>query len=847
MSTLSVSPRIARLIIVGVTCLLCHGASRLNAQQAGPQGPPSELPPPTGLRGPDFSNNPYLGQRMHLDASVHYDDAVLQTIRDWPATRAHWIRRIGKVIELFDKYPHIYFIAPTPAVLEAVAVDRPDLIPQLLEGIEGGRMEITGGRWCEADTLMIGEESHVRQLFYGQQYYQKTFGRRAKIAWQTDGKGYVASYPQLLKLAGLDQILLKTEHVEGDRFVWEGLDGTQVLAVNRPYPFTIKNDEDNRRHKGTPPQVTAAEFFAQVESERSALPVHAGELLGEETGRYTSHGNIKEWMRAAESDLLTAETIATIASLHGYLYPKRELEQAWKDLLFHQQHEILGGLARGEGYEYSRVRLDSVREFSKWLTRSAMRHIAGRTPFDRTGMGVIVGNPLGFNRGGVVAIELDPAPKRRSRYEVTHADGRAVANQVVRTDEGQRLLFRVDDVPAMGWDTYRIKPLPDAEDDRVPHNPEGTDSVECRSEEAGVRIENRLLRVLIDKTTGHLISVFDKVAQRELMHGGRRGNMMIAYLEAPHKRSAKFIGETRRLEPVTDRIDTTILERGPLRGMVRLTWRYEDSIIQQFISLTAESPQLDFDTRIDWKQRGSEKEPAPMLRASFPLAPGGEGVARFGIAFGDVQRPADGSEVPALHWAMRGGPDGGAAIITTAKHGFLADKQGLLKISLVRTPYEPDPVADVYEHRFTYSLRPADPATPAALLTRAAFELNQPLVAELHPLGNRRTSLPTRQHWNTLPARFGAVELENLDTVIATCLKRSDNGKDVILRLFQADGADTVGLLRTNFVVRGMEQVNLLEDFVRAGAGEVDADGGSFSLGLRGYEIRTCRFTMFEE
>ena len=185
MSALPASPQITRLIIVGVTCLLCHGAARLNAQQVGPQKPPANAPPP-GTSGPDFSNNPYLGQRMHLDSSVHYDNAALQTIRDWPATRAHWARRVEKIIGLFDKYTHIYFVAPTPVVLEAIAEDRPELIPQLLEGIKAGRMEITGGRWCEADTLMIGEESHVRQLFYGQQYYQKTFGRRAKIAWQTD-------------------------------------------------------------------------------------------------------------------------------------------------------------------------------------------------------------------------------------------------------------------------------------------------------------------------------------------------------------------------------------------------------------------------------------------------------------------------------------------------------------------------------------------------------------------------------------------------------------------------------------------------------------------------------------
>jgi alpha-mannosidase len=443
MSALSPSPRIARLITFGVTCLICLVHGRVRAQEAGPQGPP-EPPPQTGISGPDFSNNPYLGQRMHLDAAVHYEESALQTIWEWPATIEHWIGRIEQIVEFFEKYPNLYFIAPPPVVLEAIADHRPDLIPLLRRGIEGGRMEITGGRWCEADTQMIGEESHVRQLSHGQRFYEQTLGRRAAIAWQTEGRAYIASYPQLLRLAGMDRMFLKADGVEGDRFLWEGLDGTQTLVVNRPYPFTITSEEDDRRHKGTPPQVNAADFFAQVESERSVLPVRTGEFLGEETGRYTSHGDIKEWMRAAESVLLTAETMATIASIHGYVYPQRQLDQAWKDVLFHQQHEILGGLTRGESYEYSRVQLDSVRRKAEWLTGNALRHIAGRTPIDRSGIGVLVANALGFNRGGLAAIELFPAPQRRSRYEVTRGDGRPVANQVVRTDEGQRLLFRAE-------------------------------------------------------------------------------------------------------------------------------------------------------------------------------------------------------------------------------------------------------------------------------------------------------------------------------------------------------------------------------------------------------------------
>ena len=53
--------------------------------------------------------------------------------------------------------------------------------------------------WVEPDTNMPTGESLVRQVLYGQRYFEKTFGVRHSVCWLPDCFGFSGALPQILQ------------------------------------------------------------------------------------------------------------------------------------------------------------------------------------------------------------------------------------------------------------------------------------------------------------------------------------------------------------------------------------------------------------------------------------------------------------------------------------------------------------------------------------------------------------------------------------------------------------------------------------------------------------------------
>ena len=88
-------------------------------------------------------------------------------------------------------------------------------------------------------------------------------------------------------------------------------------------------------------------------------------------------------------------------------------------------------------------------------------------------------------------------------------------------------------------------------------------------------------------------------------------------------------------------------------------------------------------------------------------------MATYEIPYGTIQRPTTRNnsweqarfEVPAIRWADLGDTQHGFSLINESKYGY--DAAGhTLRISLLRSPTEPDPEADRGHHHFSYALYP---------------------------------------------------------------------------------------------------------------------------------------------
>ncbi len=338
--------------------------------------------------------------------------------------------------------------------------------------------------------------------------------------------------------------------------------------------------------------------------------------------------------------------------------------------------------------------------------------------------------------------------------------------------------------------------------------------------DSGNAIENELLRVEIG-ADGSLHSVYDKEVGREVLDG--RGNRLFAYADKPPNWDAWDIHEDYALEgeevPGAERVE--VVENGPLRAAVRVERRFRGSRISQTYKLLSASRRLDVETRVEWHER------QVLLRALFPVGVRSH-EATFETMYGVVRRPTHRNtswdearfEVGAHRFADISEPGYGVAILNDGKYGHSA-RDGVLGISLLKSPLYPDPLADEGEHRFTYSLFPHPGDWTQAGVTREAFSLNSPLIAGV---GGGESS------------GYELVVVEGAELALGS-LKRAEDGRAVILRLYEPHGARGPATLRFASRLGGAERVNLLEE----PEGTVEVRGHEVLLDVRPFEVLTLR------
>ena len=156
----------------------------------------------------------------------------------WPLdeTRRKARRTLWTQAGLLERHPELHFNQSTAQVYAFLEEDDPALLERLAALAAERRLEPIGGMWVEPDCNMPAGESLVRQLLYGQRWFQRRFGAYHSVCWLPDCFGFTPALPQLLAGAGIRHFFTaklnwsETNQFPHDLFWWEGLDGTRVLA-----------------------------------------------------------------------------------------------------------------------------------------------------------------------------------------------------------------------------------------------------------------------------------------------------------------------------------------------------------------------------------------------------------------------------------------------------------------------------------------------------------------------------------------------------------------------------------------------------------------------------------------
>lgn len=736
---------------------------------------------------------------------AHIDLGWLWPIRE---TKRKGARTYATSLRNLSKYPDYVFGASQAQLMQWIKDGYPDIYRRFKRAVADGRIEPQGAMWTENDCNLPSGESIIRQFVYGEEFFRKEFGKSSDMVWLPDVFGYPASLPQIFKGCGKDYFMtIKLTWNTHNKFpyktfVWEGIDGSKVLAHMAPQgtysssatPLAVvKSEKGNDRGMnegllvygigdggGGPGEASlemlaregnenglprvkngfADGFFKHIAQKIEKFPTWKGELyLEKHQGTYTSQAKLKLNNRHAERELHEVEWLAAIAELKGVEVDAAKLDAIWKEILLYQFHDIIPGSSIGRVYDEANARFD--------VLRGELRDIRARL--------------LTAMKTGDAPSLVNACPFEREEY---------------LKEDGAWL--KVKAAP------YAVATACAAKDYIEPH---------CTADSIG----NDKIEVKF-APDGSISSAVLKDGNVELSRGGL--NKLTLFSDPKLYYNAWDIREDyRKLRKHPVRlVARNSYTDGPTAVIEQKFAVGKKSSLVQKISVVAGDDAIFFESSADWH------EDFKMLRAEFFPTIFGPKV-NCDIQFGNVDRDtADDTpvqkaqfEICAHKFVNVDAPDGsrGIALINDCKYGHRV-KDGMISLNLLRSPKSPDPMCDMGEHVFGYCLRPHLGTWQQSNVVADAYRFNEPLLScDFTP---------------DLPCLLAC---DNDDIVIET-IKPSQDGKGVVARLYDRYGEGGEAVLKAGFRYKNFFECNMLEEDRRRPE--------SAKLVFSPYEIKTFYF-----
>ncbi|MFH8384098.1 NEW3 domain-containing protein [Kitasatospora sp. NPDC018058] len=347
------------------------------------------------------------------------------------------------------------------------------------------------------------------------------------------------------------------------------------------------------------------------------------------TGKDVSYIDTKQAQRAGEVAAVDAEKLATLAAVHGLgCYPAAALDKVWRQLAYGAHHDAITGSESDQVYLDLLGGWREAYDLASAVRDAALDALTARISTAGEGSAVVVTNTLSFDRSDLVAVELPDAVRS---VRVLDEAGSPVPSVV---DRGT-LRFLAEDVPALGWRTWRLV--------------EGA-AVSAWTAAEGAAIANGRYRVAADPARGGgLTSVYDLLHERELIQGGRIGNELRVYEEYPqHPDLGEGPWHLVPSGPVVGSGAVTAAvrrETGPLGERLVIGGTVDGVRYEQTVTLWRGLDRVDCRTRVvDYS--GADR----LLRLRFPVdVPGGLPVSEVAgavIGRGFAMPDVDSAEAP---------------------------------------------------------------------------------------------------------------------------------------------------------------------------------------------------------
>lgn len=802
---------------------------------------------------------------------THIDVAWQWTVAQ---TREKAGRSFSTVLKLMEEYPEYIFMSSQPQLYKFVKEDYPEIYSKIKEKVKEGKWEPEGAMWLEADCNVTSGESLVRQILFGKRFFKREFEAESEVLWLPDVFGYSAALPQILKKSDVNYFMTtkiswnQFNKMPYDTFMWKGIDGTEILThfittkdISGPLSehFTTYNgnihpeaiigawdryqekDINNnvlvcfgygdggggatyemleaarRLNKGIPgcPKVemgTSKDYFKRVENkvkDNKRLPKWVGELYLEyHRGTYTSMARNKRDNRLSENIYLAAEKLSSIAAILNKDYPFEALNKGWEKILLNQFHDILPGSSIEEVYEVTKEEYKEIISSGKNVLKASAKFITSNIELNQKS--VVVFNSLSFTRSDICKFEVPPYIKNPALID---ENGQEIICQRISQNEA---IFFAEDIPSSGYRTYAVVEASKA--DILP-------KMIINAKLA----ENKFFKVIFNEN-GEIEALYDKANERELIKQGLLGNELQAFEDKPMNFDNWDIDiyYSEKMWKIDDVISIDIVENGPVRAALEIKKKFVDSIIVQKIYIYRELARIDFNNYVDWKQS------QVLLKAAFPIDINAS-KATYEIQYGNVERPTHENtswdmakfEVCGHKWADLSEGGFGVSLLNDSKYGYDI-KDGLMRLTLIKSGIDPNPNADKEEHFFTYSIYPHSGNWREGSTVQMAYMLNNPLYTVLE-----------EEHNGILPKELSFVKI-NKENVIIEVIKKAEDDCDIIVRLYECHNKRSSVTLEFFRNIKSAYECNLMERYLD----DVNFGDNRINFTVKPYEIKTFKIKL---
>lgn len=786
---------------------------------------------------------------------THIDVAWLWRLKH---TREKCARSFSTVIRLMEKYSEYVFLQTQPQLYEYIKNDYPEIYSKIKEKVKSGQWEVDGGMWVEADCNLTSGESLTRQILVGSKFIKDEFDRDVEYLWLPDVFGYSWALPQILKKSGINTFMTtkiswnQYNRMPHDTFNWKGIDGSEVLThfITTPEPWSqpgswfytynghltpqstkgvwdaysekeltnellvsygygdggggVNRDMLEHRRRidkmpGLPSLKTgkAGDYFKDLQEKVAQTDsyVHTwdGELYLEyHRGTYTSQAYNKKTNRQLEFFYRQVEWIMAMAGIReGNLgaVDQETLTEGWKIILCNQFHDIIPGSSINEVYKDCHIDYDKAEKLAVDSQAKALEVFKQ----EKDNAFTIINNGT-WTQTSTVTIAIAQDGQWKS------AQGDVLKAQ----KQEDNWTVEVKDVPAMGWTMIYFEKGQSANAD-IPF------TVTKES------IETPFYSIKLNEV-GQIVSLFDKQEQRQVLAEGERANVLQMFEDKPLAHEAwdidLFYQEKMREVATVERIE--VGEVGALKAVLHMTWSYMSTTIKQDLIVYANDRRIEFKTWVDWRERKQ------LLKVAFPVNVRST-YATYDIQYGNVQRPTHWNtsweqarfETVAHKWVDLSERHYGVSLMNDCKYGH--DIKGhTMRLTLLKAATHPDVEQDQGEHIFTYALLPHSGDWVDAGIEKASWLLNQPLRVVSGSMGEQ-----------------SFIQIDN-EEVSIDAVKRSEDGKYLVLRFHEYAGATQVVNVKLNFEVKAWAESDLRERAV-----ESFKEQESIILDVKPYEIKT--------